>query len=182
MVLVSNVWAVGEFWQSCSSIPNWCCCCNLLLPVIPLYKYVTVPIFFIYLWLSQLETIVLYHFVHCWWFNEKWINPDLQLRRDDNFEDGKNSKEYWQKILGTICFYFCVNNKLVLIFGILIYRVVVPIQNGGVDEKNVIIMTQMRQINDLEKSLKVVEKRKQLVIGFTCVVIVLFVLLLCVIF
>jgi len=77
---------------------------------------------------------------------------------------------------------------LVLIFGLLIYRVVVPIMwaatfsNGGVDEKDVIIMTQMRQINDLEKSLKVAEKRLQLVIGFTCVVIVLFVLLLCVIF
>jgi len=77
---------------------------------------------------------------------------------------------------------------LVLIFGLLIYRVVVPIMwaatfsNGGVDEKNVIIMTQMRQINDLEKSLKVVEKRLQLVIGFTCVVIILFVLLLYVIF
>jgi len=62
---------------------------------------------------------------------------------------------------------------LVLIFGLLIYRVVVPIMwaatfsNGGVDEKDVIIMTQMRQINDLEKSLKVVEKRLQLVIGFT---------------
>jgi len=46
---------------------------------------------------------------------------------------------------------------LVLIFGLLIYRVVVPIMwaatfsNGGVDEKDVIIMTQMRQINDLEK-------------------------------
>jgi len=49
-VLVRNVWAVGEFWQSCSSITNWCCC-NLLLPAIPLYKYVTVPIFFLYLWL-----------------------------------------------------------------------------------------------------------------------------------
>jgi len=24
-VLVRNVWVVGEFWQSCSSIPNWCC-------------------------------------------------------------------------------------------------------------------------------------------------------------
>ena len=36
--------------------------------------------------------------------------------------------------------------------------------NGGVDEKDVIIMTQMRQINDLEKSLKVAEKRLQLVI------------------
>jgi len=90
--------------------------------------------------------------------------------------------------LGAICFYFCVNNKLILIFGLLIYRVVVPIMwaatfsNGGVDEKDVIIMTQMRQINDLEKSLKVAEKRLQLVIGFTCVVIVLFVLLLCVIF
>jgi len=77
---------------------------------------------------------------------------------------------------------------LVLIFGLLIYRVVVPIMwaatfsNGGVEEKDVIIMTQMRQINDLEKSLKVAEKRLQLVIGFTCVVIVLFVLLLCVIF
>ena len=45
--------------------------------------------------------------------------------------------------------------------------------NGGVDEKDVIIMTQMRQINDLEKSLKVAEKRLQLVIGFICVVIVL---------
>jgi len=54
--------------------------------------------------------------------------------------------------------------------------------NGGVDEKDVIIMTQMKQINDLEKSLNVAEKRLQLVIGFTCVVIVLFVLLLCVIF
>jgi len=54
--------------------------------------------------------------------------------------------------------------------------------NGGVDKKDVIIMTQMRQINDLEKSLKVAEKRLQLVIWFTCVVIVLFVLLLCVIF
>jgi len=90
--------------------------------------------------------------------------------------------------LGTIYFYFCVNNKLVLIFDLLIYIVVVPIMwaatfsNGGVDEKDVIIMTQMRQINDLEKSLKVVEKRLQLVIGFTWVVIVLFVLLLCVIF
>jgi len=90
--------------------------------------------------------------------------------------------------LGTICFYFCVNNKLVLIFGLLIYRVVVPIMwdvtfsNGGVDEKDVIIMTQLRQINNVEKSLKVAEKRLQLVIGFTCVVIVLFVLLLCVIF
>jgi len=90
--------------------------------------------------------------------------------------------------LGTIYFYFCVNNKLVLIFGLLIYRVVVPIMwavtfsNGGVDEKDVIIMTQMRQNNDLEKSLKVTEKRLQLVIGFTCVVIGLFVLLLCVIF
>jgi len=56
--------------------------------------------------------------------------------------------------LGTICFYFCVNNKLVLIFGLLIYRGVVPIMwaatfsNGVVDEKDVIIMTQMRQIND----------------------------------
>jgi len=54
---------------------------------------------------------------------------------------------------------------LVLIFGLLIYRVVVPIMwattfsNGGVDEKDVIIMTQMRQINDLEKSLKVADKR-----------------------
>jgi len=87
--------------------------------------------------------------------------------------------------LDTFCFYFCVNNKLVLIFGLVIYRVVVPIMwaatfsNGGVDEKDVIIMTQMRQINDLEKSLKVAEKRLQLVIWFTCV-IVLFVLLLCV--
>jgi len=77
---------------------------------------------------------------------------------------------------------------LVLIFGLLIYRVVVSIMwgatfsNGGVDKKDVIIMTQMRQINDLEKSLKVAEKRLQLVIRFTCVVIVLFVLLLCVIF
>jgi len=77
---------------------------------------------------------------------------------------------------------------LVLIFGLLIYKVMVLIMwaatfsNGGVDEKDVIIMTQMRQINDLEKSLKVVEKRLQLVIGFTCVVVVLFVLLLCVIF
>jgi len=43
---------------------------------------------------------------------------------------------------------------LVLIFGLLIYRVVVPIMwatifsNGGVDEKDVIIiiMTQMRQL------------------------------------
>jgi len=47
--------------------------------------------------------------------------------------------------------------------------VVVPItatfSNDGVDEKDVIIMTQMRQINDLEKSLKVAEKRLQLVIG-----------------
>jgi len=39
--------------------------------------------------------------------------------------------------------------------------VVVPIMwaatfsNSGVDEKDVIIMTQMRQINDLEKSLKI---------------------------
>jgi len=56
--------------------------------------------------------------------------------------------------------------------------------NSGVDEKDVIIMTQMRQINDLKKSLKIAEKRLQLVIGFTCacVVIVLFVMLLCVIF
>jgi len=54
--------------------------------------------------------------------------------------------------------------------------------NGGVDEKDVIIITQMRQINDLDKSLKVAEKKLQLVIGFTSVVIVLFVLLLCVIF
>jgi len=66
--------------------------------------------------------------------------------------------------------------------------VVVPIRwaatfsNGGVDENDVIIITQMRQINDFEKSLKVAEKRLQLVIEFTCVVIVLFVLLLCVIF
>jgi len=62
---------------------------------------------------------------------------------------------------------------LVLIFDLLIYKVVVPIMwvvtfsNGGVDEKDVIIMTQKRQINDLEKSLKVAEKRLQLVIGFT---------------
>jgi len=90
--------------------------------------------------------------------------------------------------IGTICFYFGVNNKLILFYGLLIYRVVVPIMwaatfsNGGVDEKDVIIMTQMRQINDLEKSLKVAEKRLQLVIEFTCVVIILFVLLLCVIF
>jgi len=45
--------------------------------------------------------------------------------------------------LDTICFYFCVNNKLILIFCLLIYRVVVPIMwvatfsNGGVDEKDV---------------------------------------------
>jgi len=90
--------------------------------------------------------------------------------------------------LGTICFYFCVNNNLVLIFGLLIYKVVVPIMwvatfsNGGVDEKDIIIMTQMGQINDEKESVKVVEKKLQLVIGFTCVVIVLFVLLLCVIF
>ena len=62
-------------------------------------------------------------------------------------------------------FYFSVNNKLVLIFGLLIYKVVAPIMqaatfsNGSVDEKDVIMMTQMRQINDLEKSLKVAEKR-----------------------
>jgi len=43
-------------------------------------------------------------------------------------------------------------------------------------------MTQRRQINDLENSLKVVEKRLQLVIGFTCVLIVFFVVLFCVIF
>jgi len=67
--------------------------------------------------------------------------------------------------LGTICFYFCVNNKLVLIFRLLIYRVMIPIMwvamflNGGVDENDVIIMTQMRQINVLEKSKKVAEKR-----------------------
>ena len=90
--------------------------------------------------------------------------------------------------IGTICFYFGVNNKLILFYGLLIYRVVVPIMwaatfsNGGVDEKDIIMMTQMKQINDLEKSLKVAEKRLQLVIGLTCVVIVLFVLLLCVIF
>jgi len=47
-------------------------------------------------------------------------------------------------------FLFFDNNKLVLIFGLLIYRVVVPIMwvttfsNGGVDEKDVIIMTQTR--------------------------------------
>jgi len=39
---------------------------------------------------------------------------------------------------------------LILIFGLLIYRVVIPIMwavtfsNGGVDEKDVIIMTQLR--------------------------------------
>jgi len=45
--------------------------------------------------------------------------------------------------------------------------------NGDFDEKDVIIMTQMRrQINDLEKSLKVAEKRLQLVIGFTCYCII----------
>jgi len=38
-------------------------------------------------------------------------------------------------------------------------------------------MLQVRKINDLEKSLKVDEKRLQSVIGFICVVIVLFVLL-----
>jgi len=52
--------------------------------------------------------------------------------------------------------------------------------NGGVDEKDVIIMTQRRHINDLKNSLKVFEKRLQLVIRFTCyciicTVIVLFV-------
>jgi len=31
--------------------------------------------------------------------------------------------------------------------------------NGGVDKKDVIIMTQVRHINDLKKSLKVAEKR-----------------------
>jgi len=30
--------------------------------------------------------------------------------------------------------------------------------NGGVDENDVIIMTQMRQINDLEKSLKLLRR------------------------
>jgi len=43
--------------------------------------------------------------------------------------------------------------------------------NGGVDEKDVIIMTQRKHINDLENSLKVVEKRLQLVTGFTCVLL-----------
>ena len=46
-VLVRNVWTIGEFWQFCSSIPIWCCC-NLLLSAIPLYRYVTVPIFFLF--------------------------------------------------------------------------------------------------------------------------------------
>jgi len=46
--------------------------------------------------------------------------------------------------------------------------------NGGVDEKDVIIMTQMRQINDLEKSLKVAEKRLQLVMGFNIFIYCLF--------
>jgi len=32
-------------------------------------------------------------------------------------------RKFWVKSV----FYFCVNNKLVLIFGLLIYRVVVPI-------------------------------------------------------
>ena len=78
---------------------------------------------------------------------------------------------------------------MVLIFGLLIYRVVVPIMwaatfsNGGVDEKDVIIMTQMRQINDLEKSLKEGCWEETAISNrVTCVVIVLFVLLLCVIF
>jgi len=92
----------------------------------------------------------------------------------------RTPKDIGRKFWVQSVFFVCVNNKLVLIFGLLIYRVVVS--NGGVDEKDVIIMKQMRQINDLEKSLKVVEKRLQLVIGFTCVVIILFVLLLCVIF
>jgi len=35
----------------------------------------------------------------------------------------------------------------------------VATSNGGVDEKDVIIMTQTRQINDLEKSLEVAEKK-----------------------
>jgi len=43
--------------------------------------------------------------------------------------------------------------------------------NGGVNEKDVIIMTQIRQINDLKKSVKVDEKRLQLVIGFTCLLL-----------
>jgi len=46
MILVRNIWTVGEFWQSCSSILNWCC-----WPAIPLYRYVMVSIFFLYLWL-----------------------------------------------------------------------------------------------------------------------------------
>ena len=45
--------------------------------------------------------------------------------------------------------------------------VIAMFSNDGVDENDVIIMTQMRQINDFEKSLKVVEKRLQLVIEFT---------------
>jgi len=51
----------------------------------------------------------------------------------------RTQKNIGRKFLGTICFYFCVNNKLVLIFGLLIYRVVVPIMwaatfsNVGVD-------------------------------------------------
>ncbi|QCE05247.1 hypothetical protein DEO72_LG9g250 [Vigna unguiculata] len=40
-------------------------------------------------------------------------------------------------------------------------------KNIGKKFWDVIIMTQMRQINDLEKSLKVAEKRLQLVIWFT---------------
>jgi len=116
------------------------------------------------------------------------LTPICSCREMSALRMTRTPKNIGRKFLVQSVFYFCVNNKLVLIFGLLIYRVVVPIMwvatfsNGGVDEKDVIIMTQMRQINDLEKSLKVAEKRLQLVIWFTCVVIVLFVLLLCVIF
>jgi len=51
-----------------------------------------------------------------------------------------------------------------------------------VNERDAIIMTQRRQINDVENSLKVVEKRMQLVIGFTFVLIVFFAVLFCIIF
>jgi len=184
-VLVRNVWAVGEFD-------------NLVLP----FSIGVVAIFFFLQshYIDMLRSQSSSFIFGC----NRWRQPcsitsctvggstrngltpicscgDLRMARTP-----KNiGRKFWVQSI----FYFCVNNKLVLIFGLLIYRVVVPIMWLQLFQM-VVLMKRMSsswhkwgQINDdLEKSLKVAEKMLQLVIGFTCVIIVLFVLLLCVIF
>jgi len=134
-ISVRNVWAVGEFWQSCSSIPNWCCC-NLFF----LQSH--------YIGMLQSQSSSFTSGCNRWrqlccitsctvgGSTRNGLTPICSCGEMAALRMTKTPKNIGRK--------FWVQS--ILIFGLLIYRVVIPIRwtatfsNGGVNEKDVIII------------------------------------------